>query len=138
MRWFHTRLWLRLHLMKCCTQGSAQSLIGKAPFSGNARMNGTERGAGAINRNKRGWLNNEPLLVLGLVLLTLYFARDLLIPFAMALTLNFLLAPAVIQLERLRLPRLPAVILVVLLVSAFMAVIGWVVVRQLLDVASDL
>jgi predicted PurR-regulated permease PerM len=96
-------------------------------------MNSTERGA-----RKRGWLNNEPLLVLGLVLLTLYFARDLLIPFAMALTLNFLLAPAVIKLERLRLRRLSAVMLVVLLASAFMAVIGWVVVRQLLDVASDL
>ena len=101
-------------------------------------MNGTEHGAGAINRNKRGWLNNEPLLVLGLVLLTLYFARDLLIPLAMALSLNFLLAPAVILLERLRLRRLPAVILVVFLASAFIAVIGWVVVRQLLDVASDL
>ena len=34
--------------------------------------------------------------------------------------------------------RLPAVILVVLLASAFIAVIGWVVARQLLDVASDL
>ena len=101
-------------------------------------MNGTDRGAGAINRNKRGWLSNEPLLVLGLVLLTLYFARDLLIPLAMALSLNFLLAPAVIALERLRLPRLPAVILVVFLASAFMAVVGWVVVRQLLDVASAL
>jgi predicted PurR-regulated permease PerM len=101
-------------------------------------MNGTERGAGAINRNKRGWLSNEPLLVLGLVLLTLYFARDLLIPLAMALSLNFLLAPAVIHLERLRVPRLPAVILVVLLSSSFIAVTGWVVVRQLLDVASDL
>ncbi|HYK37689.1 AI-2E family transporter [Alloacidobacterium sp.] len=89
-------------------------------------------------RNKRGWLNNEPMLVLGLVLLTLYFARDLLIPFAMALTLNFLLAPAVIQLERLRLRRLSAVVIVALLASAFLTVIGWVVVRQLLDVASDI
>ncbi|QNI35073.1 AI-2E family transporter [Alloacidobacterium dinghuense] len=97
-----------------------------------------ERGAGAISRNKHGWLGNEPLLVLGLVLLTLYFARDLFIPLAMALTLNFLLAPAVILLERLRLRRLPAVILVVLLASAFIGVVGWVVVRQLLDVASDL
>ncbi len=101
-------------------------------------MNGTERGASAINRNKRGWLSNEPLLVLGLVLLTLYFARDLLIPLAMALSLNFLLAPAVIYLERLRVPRLPAVLLVVLLASSFIAVTGWVVVRQLLDVASAL
>jgi predicted PurR-regulated permease PerM len=101
-------------------------------------MNGFDRGANAISRNKRGWLSNEPLLVLGLVLLTLYFARDLFIPFAMALTLNFLLAPAVMQLERLRLRRLPAVILVVLLAFSFIGVVGWVVARQLLDVASDL
>src|ERR1700760_2392109 len=101
-------------------------------------MNGTERAAGAVNKNKRGWLANEPLLLLGVVLLTLYFARDLLIPFAMALTLNFLLAPAVIRLEQLRLRRLSAVILVVLLASAFIGGVGWVVARQLLDVASDL
>jgi predicted PurR-regulated permease PerM len=87
---------------------------------------------------KRRWLNNEPLLVLGLVLLALYFARDLLIPFAMALTLNFLLAPAVIQLEKLRIRRIPAVILVAITASAIIGGVGWVVVRQLLDVASDL
>ena len=98
-------------------------------------MNGTERGGpSAINRNKRGWLS-EPMLVLGVVLLTLYFARDLIIPFAMALTLNFLLAPAVIRLEQLRLRRLPAVILVVLLASAFIGGVGWVVARQLVHVA---
>jgi predicted PurR-regulated permease PerM len=102
------------------------------------KMNGSERGAAVVNRNKRGWLASEPLLVLGLVLLMLYFARDLFIPLAMALTLNFLLAPAVMQLERLRLRRLPAVILVVLLASSFLIVVGWVVVRQVLDVASDL
>jgi predicted PurR-regulated permease PerM len=99
-------------------------------------MNGYERGV--IGRNKRGWLNNEPMLVLALVLLALYFARDLLIPFAMALTFNFLLAPAVIALERMRLRRVPAVILIVVLASAFFGSVGWVVVRQLLDVASDL
>jgi predicted PurR-regulated permease PerM len=101
-------------------------------------MNGTERGSASVSRNKRGWLSNEPLLVLGLVLLTLYFARDLFIPLAMALTLNFLLAPAVIQLERFRLRRLPAVILVVLLASSLIAVVGWVVVLQVLGVASAL
>jgi predicted PurR-regulated permease PerM len=98
-------------------------------------MNGNDRG---IPRSKRGWLSNEPILVLGLALLTLYFARDLLIPFAMALTLNFLLAPAVILLERVRLRRIPAVILVVVIASVFIGGVGWVVARQLLAVASDL
>ena len=101
-------------------------------------MNGSERGASAINRNKRGWLSNEPMLLLGLAMVTLYFARDLLIPFAMALTLNFLLAPAVMKLERLRLRRMPAMILVVLLAFSFIGVVGWVVAWQLLNVASAL
>jgi len=99
-------------------------------------MSSSERGA--LNRNKRGWLANEPILVMCLALLTLYFARDLLIPFAMALTFNFLLAPAVILLEQMRLRRIPAVILVMAIASVFAGSVGWVVVRQLLDVASDM
>lgn len=95
-------------------------------------MNGQER------VSKRRWLNHEPLLVFGLALAALYFTRDLLIPFAMALTLNFLLAPAVIQLEKLRFRRVPAVVLVVMMASAVLGGVGWVVARQLLDVASDL
>ena len=101
-------------------------------------MNSFDLSTGSVGKNRRGWLSNEPLLVLGIVLFALYFARDLFIPFAMALTLNFLLAPAVIYLERLRLRRVPAVVMVVLLASAFLLVVGWVVARQLLDVASDL
>src|SRR5579883_130318 len=101
-------------------------------------MNGHDRVSGVPHRTKRGWLNYEPLLVLALALLTLYFARDLLIPFAMALTLNFLLAPAVIQLEKLRIRRALAVVLVVIAASALIGSVGWVVVRQVLAVASDL
>jgi predicted PurR-regulated permease PerM len=56
----------------------------------------------------------------------------------MALTLNFLLAPAVMKLERLRLRRMPAMILVVLLAFSFIGVVGWVVAWQLLNVASAL
>ncbi len=48
--------------------------------------------------SRRGLLTNEPILLLALVLLGLYFAREVLIPLAMAVTLNFLLAPAVILL----------------------------------------
>lgn len=101
-------------------------------------MNGFERTAGAFQRNKRGWLSNEPVLVIGIVLLALYFGRDLLIPLAMALTFNFLLTPAVMQLERLHLRRIPAVILVVVAASTLIGGVGWVVVRQLLDIASDM
>jgi len=46
-----------------------------------------------------------PLVVLAGVILALYLAREVMIPFALALTLNFLLTPAVISLEKLRLGR---------------------------------
>lgn len=100
-------------------------------------MNGFDITTGA-GKNRRGLLSNEPLLFLGLLLLILYFARDLCIPLAMALTLNFLLAPAVIRLEQLRIRRVPSVVIVVLLAFSFLLGVGWVVARQLLDVASEL
>ncbi len=80
----------------------------------------------------------EPLLLLALSVAALYYGRAILIPLAMALTLHFLLAPAVALLERARLPRVPAVLVTVALIFALMASIGWVVARQLVQVANDL
>ena len=53
-------------------------------------------------RQRGGFLASEPLLLVGLIVLTLYFAKDLLAPLAFALVLNFLLSPAVTVLERWR------------------------------------
>ena len=55
-------------------------------------------------RQRGGFLASEPLLLVALVILTLYFARDLVAPMAFALVLNFLLSPAVALLERWREP----------------------------------
>jgi predicted PurR-regulated permease PerM len=85
-------------------------------------------------RTSRSW----PLVVLAGVILALYLAREVMIPFALALTLNFLLTPAVIWLEKLRLGRLVSVIVVLLVSIVALAGIGWVVGNQLLQVASDL
>ncbi len=68
----------------------------------------------------------------------LYFARAILIPVALALTLNFLLAPAVLYLHRFRLRRVPAVIIVVVLAGAVLGGIGWVVASQLVRIAEQL
>ena len=87
---------------------------------------------------RRGLLTEEPLILLVLVLLGLYFAREVLIPLAIALTLNFLLTPAVIQFERLGLRRVPAVILVVIMAAAVVGGIGWIVTRQVVAVVNDL
>jgi predicted PurR-regulated permease PerM len=83
-------------------------------------------------------LTEEPLILFALVLLGLYFAREVLIPLAMAVTLNFLLAPAVIFFERLRLRRVSAVVLVVFMASIVVGAMGFVVARQLIGVVNEL
>src|ERR1700733_11359227 len=80
----------------------------------------------------------NPLVVLAGVILILYFARAVLIPVALALTLNFLLTPMVMWLQKLRMRRVPAVALVMLISVAAVGGMGWVVANQLLQVADDL
>lgn len=91
-----------------------------------------------MTRPRRGLLTSEPVILLALVLAALYFAREVLIPLAMALTLNFLLTPLVIQFEKLRLRRVPAVILVLVMTSVVVGGVGWVVTRQIVSVVNDL
>jgi predicted PurR-regulated permease PerM len=80
----------------------------------------------------------EPFLLLAVIVLVLYFARELFIPLVFALTLTFPLAPAFDRLEKLRLPRLPAVALVGAVACVFLFGVGYVVARQLLHVAQTL
>jgi len=86
-------------------------------------------------RQRGGFLASEPLLLVALVILTLYFARDLVAPMAFALVLNFLLSPAVALLERWRLSRAVSVVLVILVFFSALVATGWVVARQLVHVA---
>ena len=83
-------------------------------------------------------LTREPLLLLGLLLAAFYFGRPLLIPLALALTLNFLLTPLVSRLESRRLPRTPAALLVLAGATALLGGIVWLVAGQLLTVVNDL
>src|SRR5205814_9686066 len=79
-----------------------------------------------------------PFLVLAVTVLILYFARELLIPFAFALTLAFLLAPAVSRLESRRIGRVVAVAITGILAFTILSAVGYVVARQLLNVARSL
>jgi predicted PurR-regulated permease PerM len=63
------------------------------------------------------------VLVTATVIAILYFAREVFVPITLAILLSFLLAPAVRWLRRLRVGRVPAVGLTVLL--AFMAIAGF-------------
>ena len=68
----------------------------------------------------------NPLVVLAGIILILYFARAVLIPLALAITLNFLLTPMVLWFQKLGLRRGPAVALVMLISSEWSpAWAGW-------------
>ncbi len=83
-------------------------------------------------------LTREPLLLLGVLLAAFYFGRPLLIPLALALTLNFLLAPVVARLQRLPLHRTPAVLLTLAAATALLGGMLWLVAGQLLTVVNEL
>ena len=87
---------------------------------------------------RRSLLAQEPLLLLALVVISLYFGRSILVPLALALTLNFLLGPAVARLQRLRVPRVPATLLVMTAATGLLGGIIWLVAGQLLTVVNDL
>jgi predicted PurR-regulated permease PerM len=68
----------------------------------------------------------------------LYSAREVLIPLASAILLTFLLAPAIGWLERRRLPRVPAVLVVLLFSLSMLSATAWIVSNQLLNVINQL
>jgi predicted PurR-regulated permease PerM len=68
----------------------------------------------------------------------LYFAREILIPFAFALILTFLLTPVVAFLQRLRAGRVVSVLTTILLSIVVLSGIGWIIATQFVDVANEL
>ena len=68
----------------------------------------------------------------------LYFAREVLIPIALAILLTFLLTPLVRRLEKWRLPRVAATLIVVVVGLAALVSIGYVVFNQFVSVVEQL
>ena len=77
------------------------------------------------------------VLLASFVLGLLYFAREILIPLALAALLTFLLAPLVSRLERW-VGRIAAVLFVVIMIFASVGGAGWVFTRQIIDLATQL
>ena len=69
---------------------------------------------------------------------TLYFARIVLIPFALALLFTFILTPVVKLLERIHFGRIPSALLVVLLAVGACGGVGWTVAKQFSEVVNQL
>ena len=78
------------------------------------------------------------LTAMVVVVAGLYFAREVFIPFALAILLSFMLAPLVIRLRHWGLGRVPAVLAVVGLAAALMVGAAWLVTMQLYDLANKL
>lgn len=68
----------------------------------------------------------------------LYFGAEILIPVALAILLSILLAPMVTGLQRLRLPKVPAVIFTVLFAGLVVGLITGLVATTLTNLAADL
>jgi predicted PurR-regulated permease PerM len=78
------------------------------------------------------------VIATGVVIATLYFGRRIFIPVALAVVLSFLLTPLVAWLQKIRLGRIPAVLIVLLLCFSLAAGVGWKVAGQLLEITSHI
>ena len=77
-------------------------------------------------------------VVVAVVMVTLlYLAKTVILPLALALLLTFVLAPVVTGLERIRLPRIVAIPIVLLAAGAALGAVGWTVFVQLVEVTND-
>lgn len=79
-----------------------------------------------------------PLAVTVLIVFVLYFAREVLIPIAVALLLTFVLAPLVSLLRRWHIPTFPATLLPVLLAISLFAGLAIALGTQVAQLAEDL
>jgi len=77
------------------------------------------------------------VLLASFLVLTLYFGRDLLVPLSLAALLTFMLAPLVARLQRW-IGRIGAVLVVVMMMFLATGATGWVLTRQVVDLANQL
>ena len=73
-----------------------------------------------------------------IIILTLYFGREIIIPIALAILLSFVLAPLVGLLQRIRVPRGLAVVSVVVIAFTLIFAMGSLLASQLTQLAGDL
>lgn len=76
------------------------------------------------------------LLIISFSILTLYFAKTIVIPLTIAALLTFLLSPLVIRLEKW-IGRIPSILIVVVSVFSLIGLIGYVFARQLVFFGSN-
>jgi predicted PurR-regulated permease PerM len=80
----------------------------------------------------------QGLLIGAIVIAGLYFGREVLLPLALAILLSFVLTPPLLMLRRIKLPRVVAVGIVVGAAFAIILALGWLISREVTQLASDL
>ena len=80
----------------------------------------------------------QTLLIAVIVIGALYFGREILLPLALAVLLSFVLTPPLLLLRRIKVPRVAAVGVVVILAFAVIFALGWLLSREVGQLAADL
>jgi predicted PurR-regulated permease PerM len=80
----------------------------------------------------------QGLLIGAIVIAGLYFGREVLLPLALAILLSFVLTPPLLLLRRIKLPRVVAVSILVGASFAIILALGWVISREVTQLASNL
>jgi predicted PurR-regulated permease PerM len=80
----------------------------------------------------------QGLLIGAIIIAGLYFGREVLLPLALAILLSFVLTPPLLVLRRIRLPRAVAVAVVVGGAFAIIFALGWLISREVTQLAADL
>jgi predicted PurR-regulated permease PerM len=78
------------------------------------------------------------VIAVGVTIALLYFGREIFIPVALAFVLSFLLTPLVSWFQKLRIGRVPAVLVVMALCLAMTVFVGWKVGAQLVEITAHL
>lgn len=100
---------------------------------------GTPLGPDApVGNRSGGGASAGTILGIVLVIALLHLGRDVLIPFAIAILLSFVLAPLVTRLRHVGLPRVPAVMLIVTLAFTGLGGLGMILGGQLMLLVDEL
>jgi predicted PurR-regulated permease PerM len=92
----------------------------------------------ATHADGAGRSSATPLAVLVVTTAVLYLAREVIIPFALAVLFAFLLAPLARRLEGLKLGRAVAAVVSVAIAMTVVAAVAWVAVNQTVSLAGKL
>jgi predicted PurR-regulated permease PerM len=77
------------------------------------------------------------VILAAVVIGTLYLAKTVIFPLALALLITFMFAPLVGWLERIRVPRILAVLSTIFAAALVLGTVAWIVGTQLIGVADD-